>query len=269
MSLTLLPFPTEFDSNGKFKNHFEGTNYSKCNPKYSNQMNQLLYEAEYEQSKIHYYDFYLDMGLDKYKEIFENNDVRYDVIYMEGSTPSQEYIKTSGHFHKKIKGQDISYPEIYQVIQGKAVFILQKVDDWEKEEGPIIVEDCILVEVNAGETVIIPPNYGHCAVNVTEEPMIFIDLISVHSNNDYASIKQSRGMCCYILKDDDSYKVVKNKNYNFHTKARSVTPGEDTELGILSNHAIYTEFLNEPKLYDYLNHPKNYLKQIKRLLNIK
>ncbi|WP_052074147.1 glucose-6-phosphate isomerase family protein, partial [Tetragenococcus muriaticus] len=237
MKLPLLEFPTKLDSDGKFENNFEGVSYSKCNPKYSNQMNGLLYEPQYERSEIHYYDFYLDMGFNQYKKIFKDNDVRYDLIYMEGGTPSQEYIKTSGHFHKKIEGQDISYPEIYQVIQGKAVFILQKVDDWEKEDEPLVVEDCILVEVNAGETVIIPPNYGHCAVNVTDEPMIFIDLISIHSDNDYASIKQSRGMCCYILKFDDSYRVEKNENYIFNTEIRKMNPKESSKLGTLNNHS--------------------------------
>lgn len=267
MKLDLLQFPTEVTSDGKFENNFEGTSYRQCNEKFSSGMTQLLYDNDYEKKDVHYYDFYLDMGRDDLKEVFRGNNVRYDVIYMEGKGSGDEFIKTSGHFHKKIHGKDISYPEIYQVVQGRAVFVLAKVDDWEKEE-PMVVNDCIIVEVNAGETVVVPPNYGHCAVNITEEPMIFIDLISIHSDNDYASVKRSRGMCCYILKDGESYKVEKNNHYIFKTDIRLISPIESLTLGIKNNHSIYADFLERPELYSYLNQPFDYLGEMDRLLAI-
>ena len=41
-----------------------------------------------------------------------------------------EYVKTVGHYHPPVPGTDVSYPEIYQVLDGSATYLLQKVESY-------------------------------------------------------------------------------------------------------------------------------------------
>ena len=54
-----------------------------------------------------------------------------------------EYTKTVGHYHPQIPGTDISYPEIYQVLEGSATYLLQKVEHENEDVLLDVVEMCI------------------------------------------------------------------------------------------------------------------------------
>lgn len=164
--------------------------------------------------------------------------------------------------HCKVEGRDISYPEYYQVVKGKALFVMQKVQD-ENPTDDMVVEDAILVEVNAGEAVVIPPDYGHCTVNISDETMVFINLVSVYSTNNYDQIKRLQGMCCYIDKSDDGYKVTKNSKYKFNCDIKIVKTQNNDELGIYKDVPVYTQYLENPDKFKYLSDPtltKEYMK---------
>lgn len=256
--LKMFGMPIVFDpSDNKLVPTDPKVNYEDYSRKYSKGMFGLLADGSYQVEDNPYYDFYKAIVHDDVRTKFSDVDLRYDsTVIMEGSA-GEEFKKTAGHFHCNIPGKEVSYPELYQVIKGTALFAMQKVDDCNKTDGKMVVQDCILAEVHAGEAVVIPPNYGHCTINVSPETMVFVNLVSCDSHNSYDSVKKSVGMCCYALKNEDgSYRIVKNEHYDFQCEPRLVTPQDSEILGIKKDVPVYTAFLEDPGKFRYLNDPE-------------
>ena len=236
--------------------------------KYSGKMFGLLANPSYQTEDDPYYDFYKAIVANDKRELFASHDLRYDSTVILAGDAAGECKKTAGHFHLPIEGHSYSYPELYQVIYGKALFVMQHVADY-NTDGTMVVDDIILAEVNAGEAVVIPPDYGHCTINIGEDIMVFINLVSTHSNNYYDSVKESHGMCMYAWKDGDGYRLEKNKSYNINCEPRVVTPINCKELGIEKDVPVYNKYLENPDLFKYLNTPEEKQKLFFEMLKVK
>lgn len=257
----MFGFPIEFDSaSDKLVPGNENVTFEAYNRKFSKAMFGLLADKQYQKEDEAYYDFYRAIGNEDEKKEFENANLRYDSTVIMAGKAGDEYKKTAGHFHCEVPGKGMSYPEYYQVCKGTALFVMQKVAD-PATEGRMVVEDCILAVVKEGEAIVVPPDYGHCTVNIGDETMVFVNLVSVDSSNSYDSVKRSVGMCCYI-KDNgtDGFTVEKNANYDFSCEPRIVTPNQSDALGIYNDAPVYNVFLANPERFQYLNAPENNMK---------
>ena len=76
-----------------------------------------------------------------YRGIKEDGDLRYDITIIPAKMLGMEFNKTKGHYHPE------SYGELYIVLEGEAIYLLQKLD----QEGEI--EDVYMVEAQKGEDV--------------------------------------------------------------------------------------------------------------------
>src|SRR3990172_10817833 len=112
------------------------------------------------------------------KKIFEKYNLRYDITVILAGTIGKEFIKTVGHYHSKKEGTDIFYPEIYEVISGKAHYLFQRVEDDK-------VLDVKIIEANEGDKVIIPPGYGHITINPGVETLVEADIQSLSIRSNY------------------------------------------------------------------------------------
>jgi glucose-6-phosphate isomerase len=269
--LKMFGMPILFDeATDKLSSSDKSVNWEDYARKYSEKMFGLLAENEYKVKDNPYYDFYKAIVKDNNKAEFTKANLRYDSTVIMRGCADKEFKKTAGHFHHLIPGKNMSYPELYQVIKGTALFVMQKVDDFNKSSGKMTVEDVIMAEVKAGQAVVIPPDYGHCTINISDETMVFINLISLGSSNHYDSVKNSHGMCCYAYRNEDgTYRIEKNPNYKFNCDVRITVPSESKILGIRNDTPVYTEFLKNPGKFDYLNNPENNLKDYFSLLKTK
>lgn len=268
--LKMFGFPVVFDAtDDKLVPNAEGVSYEAYSRKYSKGMFGLLADASYATEDEPYYDFYKAIGRDEERAQFEARGLRYDSTVIMAGCAGDEFKKTAGHFHCEVPGKGMSYPEYYQVVKGTAVFVMQKVQD-EQTRGRMNVTDCIIAEVKAGQAIVIPPNYGHCTVNVSDETMVFINLVAAASMNAYDGVKRSVGMCCYIKKNEDgSYRVEKNDHYDFSCEPKVVTPNDNDTLGIYQDKPVYTEYLRTPEKFDYLTSPENKMKDYFEVFGIK
>ncbi|HNW85620.1 MAG TPA: glucose-6-phosphate isomerase family protein [Candidatus Limiplasma sp.] len=259
--LSMFGFPIVFDpTDDRLTPAAADVSFEAYNRKYSKGMFGLLADPTYTDETEPYYDFYKAIGRDGERAAFKARALRYDsTVIMQGAAGG-EFKKTAGHFHCEVPGKGMSYPEYYQVIKGTAVFVMQKVKD-EHTEGRMLVEDCLIAEVKAGQAIVIPPNYGHCTVNVSDETMVFVNLVAESSQNDYAGVKRSVGMCCYILQaENGGYRIQKNPHYDFACEPKAVTPADSDALGIYQNKPVYSEYLRTPPKFDYLTSPENNMK---------
>src|SRR3989344_4520509 len=65
------------------------------------------------------------------------------------------------------------YPEIYEVLLGRAYFLIQS-------ESIVY-----LAEAGPGEKFIIPPSFGHNTINVFNEPLLMANFVSEKAEYDY------------------------------------------------------------------------------------
>lgn len=116
-----------------------------------------------------------------------------------------EFNKTYGHFNK------FQWVEIYHVVYGQGVVVLQRNDDsGETKEFKV-------VGVKSGSTVEIPSGFGHCLVNVGRTYLVVID----NSPNDpkahdFEPVKQKRGFTYYVIDRKGEIGFEANPNYKIH-----------------------------------------------------
>ncbi|MFQ6131906.1 MAG: glucose-6-phosphate isomerase family protein, partial [Armatimonadota bacterium] len=186
--------------------------------------------------------------------------LRYDISVFDHGTLGDEWFKTSGHYHPPLPGvEDISYPEVYEVMYGTAMFLLQKVDDPRAvmEPGAIPpVTDVILIVVREGERAVMPPNYGHVMINATDDVVVTSNWVSSLFNSQYGPYAAARGAAYYVLKDGDGVALEPNPAYGDVPQCRRGRPRQDLPaLGIESKTPLYTSFYYRPELWTYVSRP--------------
>ncbi|NHW89325.1 MAG: glucose-6-phosphate isomerase [Archaeoglobales archaeon] len=183
-----------------------------------------------------------------FRDIFENHNdrekilkhgLRYDFTIIPPASVGREKIKTYGHYHPE-NSSGLTYPEIYQVIDGKAFFILQK-----KEFGKI--SDCIVIEAGKGDIVIVPPNYGHVTINPTEKVLITSNWVSRNFCSIYEPYTNLRGACYYYIEGE----WIKNPRYLENPKIKFLEPhgSMEEEMYYLIEEIEILEFLTKPEKY--------------------
>src|SRR3989344_7426896 len=81
-------------------------------------------------------------------------NLRYDLTLIPPGTIGGEFVKTAGHYHK-------SFPEVFEVLLGRAYFLIQSFDN-----NPKNIKLIFLTEAGPGEKLLIPIGYGHNMINV-------------------------------------------------------------------------------------------------------
>ncbi|MGA2572615.1 MAG: glucose-6-phosphate isomerase family protein [Candidatus Methanomethylicaceae archaeon] len=184
------------------------------------------------------YRMFRNAILEKDEGIFRRWRLRFDITVISAIALGQEFNKTLGHYHPEATSS-LTYPEVYEVLHGKATFLLQR-----KEEGRIT--DFVVVEAKAGDALLIPPNYGHVTANTGRTPLILANLVSNEFSSIYSEFVEMKGAAYYLLRDK---RLVPNETYAQLLKPRyagcNFTISKD----------LYTDFLSCPSCFSYLIDP--------------
>ncbi len=186
------------------------------------------------------YYMYRGVGMQGRGE-FEAHRIRYDVTILESRILGEELNKTLGHYHA-LAEKGLEYPELYEVIEGEALYILQK--RLPGEEYRIR-----LVAAKAGDKVIMPPNYGHITVNTGKGLLVMSNLINADFKSDYKPIAEKRGGAVYVLSDRS---ITPNSAYGKIDIAETV---QAKRIGFLNEGSIYDQFLSAPEKFEFLSRP--------------
>ena len=146
--------------------------------------------------------------------------IRYDITVVPPLMLGTEFVKTKGHKHVK------NQAEIYTVLEGKAIYLVQKQTGNE-------IQDVFATETNPGEFFIVPEGYGHITINPTKEKLVMANWIDYECENEYMLYEKLRGACYYYTKDG----WIKNSSYVKVPKLRFEKPQKQlpTSLGFLRN----------------------------------
>lgn len=185
------------------------------------------------------------------EKAFAKSPIRFDVTVIPFVEIGREHNKTLGHYHAEAK-KGLTFPEIYQVLDGEAHYLLQK-----RASGSDEVEKVYWIHAAKGDKVVIPPNYGHVSVNPADGPLVMANLVEKNFKSDYAPFKKKRGAAYY----DTESGLVPNEEYDELPEAIQMGANEfNTKLNAklaadLSPAGLYALFLKNPKLFDFLADP--------------
>jgi oxalate decarboxylase/phosphoglucose isomerase-like protein (cupin superfamily) len=131
-----------------------------------------------------------------FKRLEKKYGIRYDLTLIRSGMMGPEYVRTVGHHHPK------NYSELYEVVKGKAAFILQSKD----------LKRMMVVIAKEGETVVIPPRFGHQTVNMGRSPLLIGNLVYRGFKSDYSVYKKKHGGAFYLNKYAGPWIMI-NANY--------------------------------------------------------
>jgi glucose-6-phosphate isomerase len=197
------------------------------------QMKDVLMDKSIRKPKELYY-MYRGQRLAIDYTLFFQNSVRYDITIIPAAMLGTEFVKTAGHFHPKADG--LTYPEIYEVLEGEAHYLLFK------KTG-----ESILIRARVGNVVMVPPEYGHITINPSNQTLVMANLVSTQFSSDYGHVKKKGGAPFFFTSNG----MVKNENY-----PNGVLEEREAKHipGIGRN--IYKGFRDDPAKFTFLNNPE-------------
>jgi glucose-6-phosphate isomerase len=159
--------------------------------RYLNEMKEVLYDKEWVKRAPNLKLYYI------YRGVKEKNGLRYDITVIPAQMLGKEFVKTKGHQHIN------EYGEVYIILKGKGIFLLQKTKNSK-------VEDVYAIKAKKGEVIVIPPFYAHTTINPTKKELKIGNWIAKKCKNIYEKIQKMGGFCYYYT----SSGWMKNKKYS-------------------------------------------------------
>jgi len=234
----------------------------------ADQMRRVLLDADCALPEIIYW-MLRDTGLKSMPDFKQTAGLRYDISIFRAAHFGREFMKTSGHYHPLIPGGEVAWPEVYEIIDGTALYVLQKVDSIDLGPDDVTVEDVIILEGHPGDKAIMPPNYGHVTINALDVPMVMSNWVSSKFSSVYGKVEEAVGFAYYYLHGDDQPRWVKNPNYKKPLPPlRRAVVREVPALGLTKDKPLYGACAADPERFVWLNDPAAFMEQIWQGLEI-
>ena len=218
----------------------------------------VLLDADADGPEVIYW-MYRDCGRLEDAALGAAHSLRYDLTAFRAVTLGREFMKTSGHYHPQIPGRREAYPEVYEVLYGEALYVMQAVDDPAASPVETVVEDVIMCRVSAGQKIIMPAGYGHATVNTQDKPLLVSNWVSNRFSSFYGPVEDTRGFAWDVVDDGGEPGYVTNANYR-----RGIPPvrwaevQEVPELGLTWGQPMYQACAEAPAKFAFLNDPGSY-----------
>ncbi len=172
-------------------------------------------------------------------------ELRYDITVIPPRDLCGEWVKTKGHYHPR-NPAGTGYPEIYEVIEGEARYLLQSRS----------LDDVVMVSASAGDLVIIPPDYGHISINPSSDmTLVMANIVSTAFESEYGEYEKYHGAAYYAMSDGT---VRKNSSYPSLPPLRYIGATCVPGMHPLCKAPLYGMIGNETAL-SFLNEPEKFL----------
>ena len=205
------------------------------------------------------YTMYRNTGLDGDEHLLAKHRLRFDITVFAAGMLGREYVKTVGHYHPPARAEGIAYPEVYEVLSGEALYLLQKVDDYKAVPAEIQVEDVIAVRGRPGDKVIMPPDYGHVTVSTLDVPLVMCNWVCDDFSSYYQSVEEARGFAYYRVRENNQGQWIINDNYaKAIPQVREARPQPVPEIGLKSGVPMYISCRENPQLFAFIVRPFDY-----------
>lgn len=239
-----LPVGIADDGRLRFKN---GMAEVKPEPRRIADMLQVLH-GHAEDGPDPLYLMYRDVVLREHDELFQQRRIRHDVTVITPGVIGREFVKTAGHYHT-VAPCGSTYPEVYQVVSGRAMYILQLPDPTHDE---VILK---AITATPGDVVVVPPDYGHVTVNIGDAPLVMVNLVERDHPSRYEPYRALGGAAAYVIADCGP-SLLLNSRYRAWKRVAAAPADDWADLGLSGRGPIYWQFVNSPDSFNLLVRPE-------------
>lgn len=208
------------------------------------------------------YTVYRNVGRASDLATIQAASLRYDITIMPpgvfAGNRAKEFFKTAGHYHLAKPHTDVAYPEAYEVLAGRAYWLIQRPDPGNDDR----IKEAYLVEVGPGEKALIPPGFGHVAINAYPEPLVLANWISAAVQYDYDAYRARRGAAYWAFAgpEPESAMFDANPRYRGTPDLRKLVPKESPAFGLDRKTPLYNlirdfsklRFVSDPEDFTHL-----------------
>ena len=178
-----------------------------------------------------------------FRQVYKKDGLRFDITVIPAMVVEGECAKTYGHSHPQAE-EGLGYPEVYQVLGGTAIFLLQRAN----RDRSV---DVAMIRAEAGQVLLIPPNYGHVTINPSGETLVLANVVADGFESDYSEFKENRGAAFYYLSDGN---IEQNAAYVVKNMARPTAAEFNKKFGF-SCKDILSELESSPERFEFLKKP--------------
>jgi len=140
----------------------------------------------------------------------------------------------------------LSPTKIYEVIEGEAHYLLQS----------RTLDDVVIISASAGDLVIIPPDYGHIAINPSHDTTLVMgNIVSTAFQSEYGEYEKYHGAVYYEM---TSGTMRKNPFYPVFPPIRYLGSSCGRGAHRICKAPLYDLVGNEDAL-SFLNYPEKFL----------
>ena len=191
---------------------------------------------------------------EKDEKKIKEKGLRYDITIIPPNKLGLEFVKTAGHYHPFLPDSDITYPELYEVLEGEAHYLLQRIAGKRSFEK---ITDVVVVNAKEGDKVIIPPNYGHVTINPTETTLKMANWVARAFSSIYEPVKRRSGAAYFELTNGE---FILNEKYEEVPDIRFQKPADiEKEVGLnLNKEKGMYELIKEPEKLEFLTNPTKF-----------
>lgn len=252
--------PISLNDNGLLEFHLPLTEI-KPKERATNEMKEYLADPDASiTNSIAPYLMYGKVHLPADQEKFQNFGIRYDLTLFRPGLLGKEFCKSIGHFHQKKPGTNIAFPEVYEIVQGRALFLIQKLD--ETDENRERLSEIYLIEAGEGEKVLFPPGFGHTTINASNEILITANW-DENTDSNYEYYKTHHGAGYYLLADEqNNLKIVPNHSYANLPNLKKLKPLDLPYFGLYQGKPMYQTGQNSLDMLKFIIKPELYLEQL-------
>ncbi|MDP3052829.1 MAG: glucose-6-phosphate isomerase family protein [bacterium] len=123
-----------------------------------------------------------------YRGLKIKNGWRYDITVIPPKMLGEEFVKTKGNRNSN------GYLEIYTVLKGEAIFLLQKMTNGK-------VKDVIAIKAKKGDFVLDPAGYYIISINPSEKILELGNWVPEKNKNIYKEMEEKQGACYHYTKN--------------------------------------------------------------------
>lgn len=146
-----------------------------------------------------------------YRNLKKDGNLRYDVTVIKPLMLGEEFVRTKGNCNSK------GFQELYTVLEGEAIFFLQKFQ--EKK-----VDKAVAIKAKPGQWAIIPPYHWVITINPSLKNTLETgNWVSDDTENMYKALEKKGGQCYFYTKRG----WIKNNNYDIIPELRFERPLEN------------------------------------------
>jgi glucose-6-phosphate isomerase len=195
------------------------------------------------------YGIAMDVAREKDLPLIEKRMLIYGMVAYAAGRLGDEPPRSQGHVHSEAAHSGWSPPELFQILEGRAIIYAQAaVDD---DPGA-----CVAVTAEPGDKVVMPPSWAHCVINADPaHRMVFAAWCDRQYGFVYDGIRRRGGLAWFpVLTSAGNIEWQPNQRYRH--RVLEVHPARSyPELQLRRTGSIYEQFIADPESLMWVSDP--------------